>query len=178
MDRSSGAQVFLGLGSNLGDRSGHIARALAELETEGRFTGVSSVYETEPVGFTDQPSFLNVVARLETTRSAEALFQRIRAVEAGAGRVRTFRNAPRTLDVDILLYGDSRLHTDVLTIPHPRMRDRPFVLVPLLEIDPDLVEPGSGTPYRELLLAAGGGGDVRRVMPASALRRQEASRDA
>jgi 2-amino-4-hydroxy-6-hydroxymethyldihydropteridine diphosphokinase len=167
--------VFLGLGTNLGDRPANLARALSALETEGRITALSSVYETDPMGFTDQPRFLNMVARLETDRSADALLQRIRTVEAGAGRERTFRNGPRTLDVDILLYGDAQLHTDGLTIPHPRMRDRPFVLVPLLEIDPDLVEPGTGTPYRELLAAAGGPGGIRQAMPGSALRVRDVS---
>lgn len=166
--------VFLGLGSNVGDREGHLAFALDRIEAEARLTGASSVYETDPVGFTDQAPFLNMAVRLATDRSPAELLAWSRGMETERGRVRAHRNAPRTLDIDVLLYGDQEVRLPDLTVPHPRMRDRAFVLVPLLELAPDLAEPGTGTPYRELLDRAGGGAGVRLVGPADALRRKDA----
>lgn len=171
--------VYLGLGSNVGDREAHLAHAVARLQGEGRVTGVSSVYETDPVGYLDQPPFLNLVVRLETAHDPEDLLRRTRDVEAARGRERAFRNAPRTLDIDILLYGDRQLRLEGLTVPHPRMNDRPFVLVPLLELAPGLLEPGTGRPYREVLDSLPG--DRRRMVPVMTgdrlLRRDDESRD-
>jgi 2-amino-4-hydroxy-6-hydroxymethyldihydropteridine diphosphokinase len=158
-------EVYLGLGSNVGDREAHLAYAIARLEASARVTGRSSVYETAPVGFADQRPFLNMVVRIETGQTPVELLASIRAIEAERGRVRTFRNAPRTLDVDVLLFGDQRLQLETLTVPHPRMNDRPFVLVPLLELAPDLTEPGTGRAYRELLDQAGGPGGVEPLHP-------------
>jgi 2-amino-4-hydroxy-6-hydroxymethyldihydropteridine diphosphokinase len=143
--------VYLGLGSNVGDREAHLGHALEGLARAGRLTGVSSVYETEPVGYLDQPPFLNLVARLDTDLDPSELLLRIRGIEAERGREQTFRNAPRTLDIDVLLYGDQEVRMEGLTVPHPRMHERAFVLVPLLELDPDLREPRSGRSYRRLL---------------------------
>lgn len=143
--------AYFGLGSNLRERSEHLGYALRRLVAGGRVTGVSGVYETEPVGFLDQPSFLNLVVRLETELDPVTLLALARRIEKERGRERGFPNAPRTLDIDLLLYGDRRLDTPALTVPHPRMTQRPFVLIPLLELDPTLVEPGTGRSYGEYL---------------------------
>lgn len=163
--------VYLGLGSNVGDRPGNLSGALARLAELGRLTGLSGVYETDPVGFEDQPPFLNLVARLETALEPVELMETIRTIERDLGRVRMFRNAPRSLDIDILVHGEGRVEREGLRVPHPRMTERAFVLVPLLELEPDLVEPETGRPYADYLFAergASGPGDghrrVQRIM--------------
>lgn len=148
-----GVAVYLGLGSNVGDRAAHLAHALAALRALGRVTGVSGVYETEPQGYTEQSPFLNLVVRLETALEPAGVLAATRKIERERGRERSFRNAPRTLDIDILLFGDRIHEGQGLTIPHPRMRDRAFVLVPLTELDRDAVDPRSGTRYRDDLAA-------------------------
>jgi 2-amino-4-hydroxy-6-hydroxymethyldihydropteridine diphosphokinase len=107
----------------------------------GRVTAVSSLYETEPVGYPDQPPFLNAVVALDTAVTPAELMRGLLAIEEAMGRRRTFRNAPRTLDLDLLLYGDAILDEPGLTLPHPRLHERAFVLVPLAEIAPDVVHP-------------------------------------
>lgn len=148
--------MYLALGSNLGDREAHLAYAVRRLAAATTLTGMSTVYETAPVGDRDQDPFLNMVVRVTTTLDPPALLRLAHAIEAERGRVRTVRNAPRTLDIDILLVGDERIALDTVTVPHPRMSDRPFVLVPLLELAPSLTEPGTGRHYRDLLASAGG----------------------
>jgi 2-amino-4-hydroxy-6-hydroxymethyldihydropteridine diphosphokinase len=131
--------VYLSLGSNLGDRLGYLAAAVGRLESEQvRVVKVSSVYETAPQGKTDQPAFLNLALQVETDLSPEELLAHIHGVERGLGRVRLERWGPRTIDIDILLYGDRVQATEGLVIPHPRMGERAFVLIPLLELNPDL----------------------------------------
>lgn len=154
--------VFLALGTNLGDRTGHLASAVRSLAGLGSLTGASSVYETDPVGYADQPPFLNMVVRLETALEPMRLLDEVHQIEKGRGRQRSFRNAPRTLDIDILLCDGLRIDEPGLRVPHPRMRDRAFVLVPLLELDPDRVDPVTGTPYEDHLEAPTAG--VRRIM--------------
>lgn len=163
--------VYLGLGSNVGDREAHLAHALGRLQEEDLLTGVSSVYESDPVGVTDQPRFLNMVARVETDREPTDLLLLVRAIEAERDRVREFRNAPRTLDIDILLYGDRQIRQEELTVPHPRMNERPFVLAPLLELDPDITEPGTGRRYSDIFADAGGiaGAGMFLTMPGERL---------
>jgi 2-amino-4-hydroxy-6-hydroxymethyldihydropteridine diphosphokinase len=130
--------VFLGLGSNVGDREGNLDRGLRLLESRAfTITASSSVYETEPVGGPPQGPYLNMVVRGETALGPEALLEACLATERDMGRVRAERFGPRTLDVDILLYGDLVLDTPDLTLPHPQLHERRFVLVPLAEIAPD-----------------------------------------
>jgi 2-amino-4-hydroxy-6-hydroxymethyldihydropteridine diphosphokinase len=114
----------------------------------------SSVYETEPVGFADQPPFWNMAVRVTTVLPPEALLNELIAIEKTMGRERTFRNAPRIIDLDILLFGDVVYETDQLTIPHPRMNKRAFVLMPLTELDAALRDPRSGERFADVL--AGG----------------------
>lgn len=147
--------AYLGLGSNLGNREQHIETALAKLAAPGlRVARVSSLYETEPVGFTAQRWFLNLVAEIETELFPMQLLSRIANIEQALGRVRTVKNGPRTLDIDILLYGRAVVRTAKLEIPHPRMAERRFVLAPLAELAPDLRHPVTHQSIRAMLDAA------------------------
>lgn len=130
-------RAFLGLGSNLGDRLAYLRAAVEEIPD---VTAISSVYETDPVGGPDQDAFLNIVVALHTELSARQLLEVCRAREAAAERVRIERWGPRTLDVDVLHVDGEEVDEPDLTVPHPRMRDRAFVMVPLGELAPDLIE--------------------------------------
>ncbi len=134
-------RAFLGLGSNQGDRLGHLDRAVTLLEGGGDLASVSPVYETEPVGGPEQGPYLNAVVELMTEDPPRALLERCRALEADAGRVRTVRFGPRTLDADVLLVGDEVVNEPDLTLPHPRLFERRFVLAPLHDLAPELVPP-------------------------------------
>jgi 2-amino-4-hydroxy-6-hydroxymethyldihydropteridine diphosphokinase len=131
--------AYLGLGSNQGDRAALLAEALLRLHrTAGaEVVAVSSLYATAPVGLTDQPEFLNAVAAIHTTLPPRELLAACLRIESELGRVRTVRWGPRPIDLDLLLYGDLRLTDAVLTLPHPRMAERAFVLAPLAELAPD-----------------------------------------
>ena len=136
--------AYVGLGANLGDRRAAIEKALARLDAEPEIavTATSSLRETAPVGYTDQPAFLNGAARLETTLGARELLGRLLAVERALGRERTGpRFGPRTIDLDLLLYGGETIDEAGLTVPHPRLHERRFALEPLVELDPALVLP-------------------------------------
>jgi 2-amino-4-hydroxy-6-hydroxymethyldihydropteridine diphosphokinase len=139
--------AYVGLGANLGDREATIRAAVAALP--GVFA-VSSLRETDPVGNTDQPRFLNGVAALETSLSARELLDVLLSVERGLGRERRERWGPRTIDLDLLLYGDETIDEPGLTVPHPRLHERRFALEPLAELDSELVVPGRG-PLKDLL---------------------------
>lgn len=135
--------AFLGLGSNVGDRLAHLQEAvdILDLRVGLRVDAVSSVYETEPVGGPEQGAFLNMAARVATRRSPLRLLAACRAVEQALGRKRTVRWGPRTIDIDILLYGDRTMSTRRLVVPHPRLTERPFALIPLLEVAPGTTLP-------------------------------------
>jgi 2-amino-4-hydroxy-6-hydroxymethyldihydropteridine diphosphokinase len=139
------ARAFLGLGSNMGERETYLRRAVAEIPD---VVAVSGLYETDPVGGPDQDPFLNVVVALETDRSPRELLEICRRLEREADRVRVVRWGPRTLDVDVLWVDGASVDEPDLIVPHPRMGDRAFVMVPLGELAPDLtrgwVDPGSG----------------------------------
>ena len=141
----------IALGANLGDRLAALQRAVDQLDGLGKVVAISSVYETDPVGYLDQPAFLNAALLLETDLPPESLMRSLLRIEGDLGRVRTFTNAPRAIDLDLLLYGDDIRDTPELTVPHPRMHERAFVLVPLAEIAPDLRHPRSGAPISALL---------------------------
>jgi 2-amino-4-hydroxy-6-hydroxymethyldihydropteridine diphosphokinase len=135
------AEVYLGLGSNLGDRRAHLRYALDRLREHCDIKKVSSLYETEPVDCPGPESYLNAVAFVETELPPRDLMRLLLAIEAERGRVRQTRNEPRTLDLDILLYGQDVIETGGLRVPHPRLHERAFVLVPLAEVAPDLRHP-------------------------------------
>ena len=140
MQQRAEVTAFVALGANLGDPAQALREALQRLsETPGvRLVRASSLYRTTPID-SSGPDYLNAVAEIATTLTAPGLLTALQAIEQGAGRERPYRNAPRTLDLDLLLYGSARIHSPTLTVPHPRMGERAFVLVPLHEIAPGRV---------------------------------------
>ncbi len=146
-------KIFLSLGSNLGDREGNLynaSRALKKIISKIR---VSQVYETQPMYVQDQPRFLNLVVSGYTDFECMPLLEKVQDIEKKLGRCRAreVHNGPRTLDIDILLYGDLIMDTDEITVPHPKIEERLFVLVPLLDIDSDLISPSTRRPFGESL---------------------------
>jgi 2-amino-4-hydroxy-6-hydroxymethyldihydropteridine diphosphokinase len=133
--------AYLSLGSNIGDREGNLREAVRQLGGIGRVTGVSSFYETEPVEFTEQPWFLNCAVGLETGLTPQELMSAILGLEKAMGRLRVQKKGPRVIDIDILLFGDAVLDSVAVTIPHPAMHERRFVLEPLAEIAPEARHP-------------------------------------
>lgn len=144
------ATVYLCLGSNLGEREQNLTEALTLLSQKLNLQKVSSVYETEPVGYKEQPFFLNLVCQISTNLSPGELLHLAKAIEAKMGRVSSFPNAPRVIDIDILLYDTQIIENQDLTIPHPRMTERAFALVPLAEIAPEFVHPQLSKSIAEL----------------------------
>ena len=143
-------KIFLSLGSNVGDREGNLRSAIEHL----RVLRASPIYETEPVDYTDQPWFLNLVVEIETDLAPLELLAATSRIEQELGRVRTVAKGPRTIDIDILLYGDEVIDQPGLQIPHPRMAERRFVLAPLADLAPDLRHPIMHQTIREMLAAA------------------------
>jgi 2-amino-4-hydroxy-6-hydroxymethyldihydropteridine diphosphokinase len=143
--------IYLGLGSNLGDRLAALQAAVAALPPKVRVLAESPVYETPPWGVADQPPYLNMVLEGKTSLSPQALLEHIKAIELTLGRVPSIRFGPRKIDIDILFYDDRIVDTPDLVIPHPRLQERAFVLVPLADLAPDLVHPLLGCLVRELL---------------------------
>jgi len=157
------ARAFIGLGANLGDPIAQIRRATASLARldKTRVARSSCLYRTAPMGHADQPDFVNAVVMLDTDLAPHELLDALLEIEKAAGRERSFPNAPRLLDLDLLLYGDQIIGAPGLDVPHPRMHERAFVLAPLVEIAPDAVVPGHGRAVD--LLRAVGDQDVRVV---------------
>src|SRR5215213_9780317 len=158
---------YLGLGSNVGDRRAQLTAAIEALPTHGvRVLASSSTYETEPVGeILDQPDFLNACVRIATAHDPEALLDACKAVERGLGRAAGgVRHGPRPIDVDLLLLGDLTFSSERLTLPHAQVTSRRFVLVPLLEVSPEVVLPG-GLRGADALAALGDAAEVRRSGP-------------
>jgi len=145
------AIAYLGLGSNLGDRKQNLVKALDLLSQHVKIEQISSIYETEPVGYKEQPLFLNAVCRVSAGLSPQNLLRLAKRIESELGRTPGFPDAPRHIDIDILFYSDEVVSTKELTIPHPRLVERAFVLVPLAEIAPELVHPGNKKTVKELL---------------------------
>jgi len=158
---------YLGLGANVGDRESHLRGAIDDLRGHGvEVDGVSSIYETAPVGeILDQPDFLNAAIRIRTSLEPEELLDLCKAIEAEHGRVFGGpKHGPRPIDIDLLLLGEIELETERLTLPHPEVTSRRFVLAPLLELDPDLRLP-DGTELRAALDRLGADQRVERVAP-------------
>jgi 2-amino-4-hydroxy-6-hydroxymethyldihydropteridine diphosphokinase len=159
-------RAVIGLGANLGDPAAQLRAATAAIARlpGTRIAKVSSLYRTAPVGYAAQPDFVNAAVAVETALEPRALLDALLAIERAAGRERTFKDAPRTLDLDILLYGDRVIDEPGLRVPHPRLHERAFALAPLVEVEPDAAVPGHGP--AAALLAALGDQDVKRE-PAS-----------
>jgi 2-amino-4-hydroxy-6-hydroxymethyldihydropteridine diphosphokinase len=160
--------VYLSLGSNLGQREKQLRAAIERLGAVGRVVSISSYYETQPVEVTDQPWFLNCAVALETTRSPEQLLNAILAVERDMGRERTRTKGPRKIDIDIVLFGDQIIHSPQLTIPHPAMHQRRFVLEPLAEIATEVRHPLLKKTVKELLAELHNSQVVCRIEPGNA----------
>ena len=143
--------VFLALGSNMGNRLANLKAAISNLTPQMAVKNRSSVYETPPWGFTDQARFLNQVVMVKTYLEPQALLNHLKRLETALGRVPNFQNGPRLIDIDILFFDDLVVDTPPLVIPHPRLHERAFVLVPLAEIAPDFVHPVLVRPIHKLL---------------------------
>ena len=159
--------VYLSLGSNVGNREAQLRDAVARLGAAGRVVAVSSFYETEPVEFTPQPWFLNCAIALETGKTPQELMTAILGIEEEMGRRRVKKKGPRSIDIDIVLFGDRMMDSEELTIPHPAMHQRRFVLEPLAEIAPDVLHPVLKKTIRELRDALPAGQTARRMPPSS-----------
>ncbi len=152
---------YLGLGSNIGEREINLLKALSLINQESRLIKTSSIYETKPIGYEKQSSFLNMVCQVSTKLKPVDLLRSIKQIEKILGRKPSFRNAPRIIDIDILFYDNIIINTKKLAIPHPRLVERAFVLIPLAEITPKLVHPELGRSIAELAHKISGQEGVR-----------------
>lgn len=157
--------AYLGLGANLGDKQKTIRHALQELNALPtiKVVAVSSLYQSAPVGITDQPDFINAAAAIETTSTARELLAQVLRLEQKLGRVRAVRWGPRTIDIDILAFADQTVQQPDLTIPHPRLEERAFALVPLAELAPGLCLPGDDEPLQKKAVRLTQTGNILRV---------------
>jgi 2-amino-4-hydroxy-6-hydroxymethyldihydropteridine diphosphokinase len=155
--------VYLALGSNLGGRLANLKQAIDSLPPQMEVRAKSSVYETPPWGYEDQPKFLNQVVKAKTYLDPEPLLKHLKRLEVALGRQASFPNGPRLIDMDILFYDDLILNTSSLVIPHPRLQERGFVLLPLMELSPDLIHPLSKKSVREMAAASDVGGITKFV---------------
>lgn len=155
--------IYLALGTNLGDRLANLNAAIGAFPPSIVHRQSSHIYETPPLGYTDQPAFLNMAVKCETDLDAASLLKRLKQIEVEVGRVESFRWGPRQIDIDILFYDDLVLESESLTIPHPRLHERAFVLVPLADIAADFVHPVLKKTIEELFLNVNQAGIVRRV---------------
>ena len=162
MKATSRHRAYVGLGSNLHDPRGQVRTAITALGAIDLtlVSACSSLYRSSPVGYAEQPDFINAVAQLDTELVPRCLLDRLLSIEQAHGRVRTIPNGPRVLDLDLLLFGAERVDEDGLSIPHPRMHERAFVLAPLLEIAPSIIVPGHGS-AADLLTRVGQNGIER-----------------
>ena len=150
--------VYIGLGSNLGNRLENLKEAITALSPQLTVKAKSHIYETPPWGHEDQPRFLNQAVKAQTYLTPEPLLKHIKRLEIALGRKVSFPNGPRLIDIDILLYDDLVMNSPSLTIPHPRMHERAFVLLPMLDIAPDLIHPVTQKSVRELIASCNLGG--------------------
>lgn len=155
--------VYLSLGSNLGDRAANLRTAIEKLSEIGKVTAVSSFYDTEPIELTQQPWFLNCAVKLDTEKMPRQLISALLNIEQSMGRQRKQKKGPRTIDIDVLLFGSSVIEIPLLTIPHPRLHERRFVLEPLAEIAPDARHPVFKRTVRELRDALPSGQTVKKL---------------
>ena len=157
------AIVYLGLGTNLGDRIANLKAAVDALARVGEVDALSRVYETAPLYVTDQPPFLNMAVRARTDLAPHDLLARLKGMEDELGRVASVRYGPRLIDLDILLYGDAVVNSEVLVVPHPRLPERRFALAPLADVAATVVHPQAGRTVAQLLSELPGDDDVRVV---------------
>jgi 2-amino-4-hydroxy-6-hydroxymethyldihydropteridine diphosphokinase len=157
--------AYIGIGSNVGDKARQCERGISELLRldRHRLLARSSLYKTQPIGYSEQDWFINLVIKLETEMDAPALLCSLKEIESRLGRVKTLRWGPRAIDLDILFFNDYQIQADELTVPHPLIQDRQFVLVPLAEIDPDLTHPVLKKSVKELLEQLGEDQGVERL---------------
>jgi 2-amino-4-hydroxy-6-hydroxymethyldihydropteridine diphosphokinase len=153
--------VYLALGSNMGNRAANLKTAIAALPPQMEMKAKSRVYETPPWGYTDQEKFLNQVLKVQTYLAPEPLLKHLKRLEVALGRNATFQNGPRLIDIDVLFYDDLVYESPTLVIPHPRLHERGFVLMPLMDIAPDLVHPVKQQSIRQLLALC----DVSGIVP-------------
>lgn len=157
--------IFLGIGSNIGDREKNLSDAIGQLLPEITVDQMSSIFETKPVGYLDQTDFLNMVIQIRTDLETHDLLKKTKLVEAQLGRKKTIRYGPRNIDIDILLYGNTTFASPELVIPHPRMLERAFVMIPLAEIAPFVIVPGTSQPAGEIARSWDGTDEVRWHQP-------------
>jgi len=154
--------IYLGLGSNLGEREKFLQNAIDRLQQSDNIelVRISTPYETEPVGFSGQNKYINLVAEIKTDLKPDELLTHLGEIESGIGKKAEFKNGPREIDIDILFYSNEVYQSNRLTIPHPGLNRREFALRPLLDLNPDLVEPTTNTPYSVYLKRIGGNKEV------------------